>query len=694
MKYFVPYVFVGLLLLLTVQGVAQPRAIDGRVDLTQYDFRLKPQIHLTGYWQFYEGALIQTFPPAIPIIPTSIKVPDEWKGHATQHKIINGFGVGSYRLLIEKRATDDLTLRFKDIGSAYRVWLNGKLALEAGKVDTVEARYVPTYGKQTAILPADTNLVDVVIEVANFSQIKGGIKTNVDILPTRDVWVYHEREALIAYSCLGIILMIGFFHLFLFGFDNKELSNLNFGLFCFTIFVFLIFRNRVVYSFAGNMGWETGNTIEFVAEYVSLPLFYRFFNRSFPKQFGRFFMTLAWVLSVLLILFVLTTDMRRFSVTINYFHLVLLLYIVVVAIGVVRALLAKEGGIHIIFPGFIIFISALVNDILHVQNIINTANYAMLGVLGFIISQALFLAWKSVINRKLIVSLSQRLTTLNESLKSFVPSDFLKLLGKQSITDVTLGNRREMELTIMFSDIRAFTAISEKLSPTESFDFINDYLSIMAPIISKHNGFIDKYVGDGIMALFPRSADDAVLAGKEMLEELTRFNQKNKVAGKPQIAIGIGLHTGSCILGTVGEPKRMDTTVIADSVNLAARIEALTKFYKTPFIISRETFNQLSPGLHPKLRYIGDAMVKGKSIKTQLYKVFLDHEYDMELLNRFDQGIAQFYAKHFQEAAYIFNELLPTPLNDGVLHFYLGLCDKYHNQKLPEDWTTFQTFEY
>jgi two-component system sensor histidine kinase ChiS len=216
----------------------------------------------------------------------------------------------------------------------------------------------------------------------------------------------------------------------------------------------------------------------------------------------------------------------------------------------------------------------------------------------------------------------------------------------------------------------------------------------MAPIIRNHNGFIDKYIGDGIMALFPGSSDDALLAGKAMMEELIIFNTKNISQGKPRIDIGIGLHTGLCILGTVGEAQRMDTTVIADSVNLAARIEALTKFYKTPFIISDETHNRISHNLRSHMRFIGEAKVKGKSIKTQLYKVFLDHKYDFELLDKFDEAISLFYERKFTNASEIFTVLSKTELNDGIIEFYIQLCEKYSKQELPEDWKTFQTFDY
>jgi class 3 adenylate cyclase len=688
------FVFISLLGTFNIVQATKTEAINGQIDLIHFNFKTSGIVKLNGQWQFFEGVLIKTYPAIGFGTPTKIKVPDSWNSYTTKNKIINGIGYGSYRIIINKRKEEPLTLLIKDIGSCYKVWVNNKLELTVGRIDTLESKCKPKYGKHSIELPNDTNRIEVVIEVANYAQSKGGITSYISLIRSNQTNLEHERESLRTYFCLGIIIIMGFYHLVLFFFYKKETASLNFGLFCFDIFIFLIFRSRLVYYFFDDFDWETGNRIEFIAQYLSLPLFYRFFSSSFPKQFKNLYKTASWILAFVLIGDVLLSDMRHFSITINYFHIILLLYIVFVVIGIIRALINKEDGMKIIFPGFLIFMLTLINDVLHVQNIINTGNFVIFGILGFIISQALFLAWKSVNNTKKIIKLSANLTELNHALECFVPSDFLKLLNKKNITEVELGNSVEKELTIMFSDIRAFTSISEKLSPTEAFDFINDFFRNMAPIISKHNGFIDKYIGDGIMALFPHTADDALLAGKAMMEELIRFNKKNEKAGKPLVAIGIGLHTGSCILGTVGEPRRMDTTVIADSVNLAARIEALTKFYKTPFIISEETHSRISSEQRPYMRFIGEARVKGKSIKTQLYKVFLDHKYDLNLLDKFDLGITHFYNKKFNEATKIFKELVNTDLNDGLLEFYINLSEKYSNQDLPEDWKTFQTFEY
>jgi class 3 adenylate cyclase len=242
-------------------------------------------------------------------------------------------------------------------------------------------------------------------------------------------------------------------------------------------------------------------------------------------------------------------------------------------------------------------------------------------VVGFIFCQAYFIAYASNQSRIKNIELSDSLLKLNNSLSRFIPQNFIDLMGKSNITEVSLGNCTEQEMTIMFSDIRSFTTISEQLSSGDSFRFINDYLQVMGPIIKSNKGFIDKYIGDGIMALFPNHPNDAVKASLEMMAALEKFNQLNVSLNKPQIAIGIGLHYGMVVLGTVGEPDRMDTTVISDAVNLAARIESLTKQYQVPIIISGETFDKLNDNLMKRCSCIGKATVKGKSIETRLYQV-------------------------------------------------------------------------
>ncbi len=197
------------------------------------------------------------------------------------------------------------------------------------------------------------------------------------------------------------------------------------------------------------------------------------------------------------------------------------------------------------------------------------------------------------INQELEFALSQQLK-LTEAAKRFVPNEFVSLLSHNSLIDIRLGDSVEKKMSILFSDIRDFTAISELMTPQKNFNFINSYLSIMEPSIIQNYGFIDKYIGDAIMALFGYSADNAVKAGVSMLQSLDEYNQHRISCSYAPIKIGIGINTGSLMLGTVGSTNRMDSTVIGDAVNLASRVESLTKSYGVSMLITQNTFLELT----------------------------------------------------------------------------------------------------
>ena len=164
-------------------------------------------------------------------------------------------------------------------------------------------------------------------------------------------------------------------------------------------------------------------------------------------------------------------------------------------------------------------------------------------------------------------------------------------------------------MTILFSDIRSFTNISEKLEPPENFKFVNDYLTVVPSI---KDGYVDKYIGDAIMALFTKSSDAVYI---DMLSKLDKLNKEVK-EGLPNISFGIGINTGS-MLGTLGVPDRMEGSVISDTVNLSARLEETTKFYKAPLIVSSETEKMLPNSI--LRREIDEIEVKGKTNKTRIF---------------------------------------------------------------------------
>ncbi|MCK5524133.1 MAG: response regulator [Thiomargarita sp.] len=284
-----------------------------------------------------------------------------------------------------------------------------------------------------------------------------------------------------------------------------------------------------------------------------------------------------------------------------------------------------------------------------------------------------------------------QLSRINMALSQFVPLEFLQLLEKDSIIDVRLGDCMQKQMAVLFADIRSFTTLSESMTPKENFEFINAYLGQVSPVIRKYNGFIDKYIGDAIMALFPKTVDDAVRASVEMHKQLGIFNQNRVKNNLQPIKVGIGLHKGTLMLGTIGEKKRMEGTVISDAVNLASRLEGLTKIYGTSILISDDILNALEEPEQYHYRFLGKVRVKGKNASVRVFEV-LDSEPDevrkkkIALKSKFNQAIEIYYKKKFKSALKQFQSILMDLPEDSVSFFYSERCEYYLEEGVPDNW--------
>ncbi len=274
------------------------------------------------------------------------------------------------------------------------------------------------------------------------------------------------------------------------------------------------------------------------------------------------------------------------------------------------------------------------------------------------------------------------LRNLQNAYGHFVPKDFLDFLGAKDISEVTPGVEVEMNMTIMFSDIRNFTSLSETMTSHQTFDFINSYLANMESPIHRHGGLIDKFIGDAIMALFPKSADDALNGAIAMIEALKQYNANREKMGWVPVEIGIGLNTGLSSMGVVGHSERMETTVIGDSVNVASRMEGLTKKYHTPILISEDTLIALSDPTKYCIRFVDRVLVKGRHRPLSVYEVFDGDEREMtndklEGLEVFEKAVAYYHLKEIDEAQEQFEKYLNVIPNDLVAKRYLDLCLHY-----------------
>ncbi|MEG4249034.1 AAA family ATPase [Microcoleus sp. Pol10D4] len=279
------------------------------------------------------------------------------------------------------------------------------------------------------------------------------------------------------------------------------------------------------------------------------------------------------------------------------------------------------------------------------------------------------------------IRFTNELFKLNKAYERFVPNQFLHFLEKPSIVDVELGDQVQLEMSVLFSDIRDFTTLSESMTPEDNFQFINAYLSRMESAIIENHGFIDKYIGDAIMALFSGNADNAINASIAMLHQLQVYNQERVNSGYAPIKIGIGINTGNLMLGTVGGQNRMDTTVISDAVNLASRVEGLTKNYGVALLITQQTFNKLDNPSNYAIRMIAEISVKGKVDLSTIYEVFeadIPETKQGKLATKdlFNQALILYRQQKFIEATALFSQCLELCPSDQVAQIYLDWCEQ------------------
>ncbi len=260
-----------------------------------------------------------------------------------------------------------------------------------------------------------------------------------------------------------------------------------------------------------------------------------------------------------------------------------------------------------------------------------------------------------------------------------------------------LGGEKS-ERTVVFSDIRDFTPLSESLDPEVLVDLLNSYLGEMTTAIFAHHGMLDKYIGDAIMAVWgaPLPQEDhaarACRAALEMIDRLDRFNHKHAERGWPQLRIGIGLSTGPMVFGNMGSTRHLSLTVMGDDVNLGARLEGLSRFYRCPIIASEATITAAGDGFVS--RELDSVQVKGKVRVVHIFEILgLSHERQWdELIAAFAAGLTAYRRQHWDEAVHHFSRALELKPNDGPSKLFIERCEAYWRAPPPPDWNAVTAF--
>jgi two-component system sensor histidine kinase ChiS len=284
------------------------------------------------------------------------------------------------------------------------------------------------------------------------------------------------------------------------------------------------------------------------------------------------------------------------------------------------------------------------------------------------------------------------LSQTNSAYGRFFPDAFLEFLKKESIVDIELGNHVSKEMAVMFSDIRSFTSLSETMTPQDNFDFVNAYLREVSPKIRENHGFIVKYLGDGMMAVFPNGADDALKGGIAKLQQVHEYNVERLRSGYQPIQVGVGVHFGQMMVGIVGEAERMQGDAFSDHVNLASRLESLTKLYGVSLIISDKILANLTDPEQYQIRFLDRVIVKGKKEAISIYEVLdgeteLVREIKLQTQPDFERGLEHYRRHEFKAGQIYFDRVLAVNAEDKTAALYLERLNHLIKKGVPENWS-------
>jgi class 3 adenylate cyclase len=420
------------------------------------------------------------------------------------------------------------------------------------------------------------------------------------------LYIYQEIPTIL-FAFFTFLIALGILGIYFFK-RKKDSSLLWFGLFALTYTLFVIFKGNFI-----NTLYSVEPLYDFYITQLAqdlMPVFLLLFYLSFMKDsyYKFFYLLIVGQIVVMIIHLYVMLNGHYFE----WSDLLSLVYPIFIFFVIILHLWIKQrNNSYASFFKWAFFVLGLTYISQFSAEIIGLNDLPlMLGPMLFFIILGFLPIYSYFKQQNFIIA-------QNKAFERFVPKEFLNFIGKKEITEVSLGDQIEEDLTILFSDIRSYTTLSEQLTPQENIKFINQYLTVMVPIIRKHGGFVDKYIGDAIMAIFSEDPHNAVKCAKEMLKTLDKFNRS---APQP-LKIGIGIHTGKTMLGVVGEKDRYQGTVISDSVNQASRLESLTKEYPYPLLISKVTADLIQDTID--VQYVDRCHIKGKSHMIDIYTINL-----------------------------------------------------------------------
>ncbi|RLD75352.1 MAG: hypothetical protein DRJ10_15425 [Bacteroidetes bacterium] len=417
----------------------KPYAVNGVLNLT--DYHIQKVVSLDGEWEFYWNELIspKDFRKRDIEGDTYTKIPGTWDNLTEQYPLVSKLGVATYRLRIYKQFNNSrFGIKLNKINVAYKIWINGDLLYEAGKVAEKEKNIIPAKEVKTHYFVSESDKIEIILQVSNFNHNKGGIESSI-LLGVAEKMKSKEKWGLaLNFFLFGLLLIVAINHIILYWLRRDVTSSLYFALLIFSIaFNFILIGNHNILSLLfPNMSWAMQIKLDFIGDYVSLFLFLKYISSLFKEECSKKVINFILIYSILLSIFVLVTSPLIFTYSISQFHIVSGILIIYILLVLAKAIVSGKEGSKQAMLGTIILVIALTNDTLNNNLIINTLNLLPYGLAIFIIIQSYLISFRLSKAYQYSVQLTDELDYFNDNLEKIVKDRTSKISQQKEELEV------------------------------------------------------------------------------------------------------------------------------------------------------------------------------------------------------------------------------------------------------------------
>ncbi|MBQ8353751.1 MAG: adenylate/guanylate cyclase domain-containing protein [Spirochaetaceae bacterium] len=563
------------------------------------------------------------------IVSLLVDVPGSWNSYRLDEPFSSGAGAGSYRLLV-KGLNPEKTYGFHvyDLCSnAFSIFVNGKNVITVGYPSEDYTKTVPDLSMELAYFKPDKNgEANFVMHISNFVHRNGGAWNAISFAEQEYIDARFRKQLNYGFLCLGALLTIFLYQMFLFIFRKLDFGSLYLALFAITILIRLIVTPvSLIEYFFPNLPYGASLKLEYVALILGPMLFTMYMSRKMRKMLQPLIVKIICTIGLILGIVVFSANAyvaNRFVPIIQTYTVITCLYIFMMMILSFLRKPSLETGLMVV--AVVVTITAAIHDIAALTNIyiiLSSTSFISYAFIIFVFIQTLIIARQQEKSHKSVIRLTESLSQANERYSRFVPKEVLSLLNKKSLTDINPGEWTSQKATLLCFDIKQFSSKTEYLAPKEIFEILNLILGKISPVVREHGGFIEKYLGDGIIAIFPKDgikAFDCAIKIQQIIQELQpELVEKNL----PKISGGIAIHYGKIVLGTVGNSERLNQITVSKDIETVIKLESLTRFCGFNIISTRSAYEQWVPANYYDVKPLKEEITYQVGIKEMAYGI-------------------------------------------------------------------------